>query len=298
MSSNDPMIHRFQAMTVPCEIQIFSAEQPRNKWSHIAREIEQNTLRLEAKYNFYSARSWLTQHVNQRTCSNVELDEESLSIFHQLSHLNTLSNGVFDTTIGSVKALLKLEPTLTREVAFQRLQPVMGKDSWHIEDSKLMVKNSETQFDFGGVIKEYAVDQAVNIAKGYGVQSMLVNFGGDIYALGTKPDGSPFNIAVLNPKNSSEPYFAVPITDSALTTSAHYERRFQFGDTDTSHILSETGTEEKILSVTVVAHSALIAGALSTSLTLHPTLTLPQEVAAIFIDDHLAIQQDTEFLQK
>ncbi|MCZ8498758.1 FAD:protein FMN transferase [Vibrio lentus] len=55
----------------------------------------------------------------------------------------------------------------------------------------------------------------VTIGKQLGATSMLVNFGGDIYALGTKPDGSAFNIAVLDPRTARPHFRAVPLTGSA-----------------------------------------------------------------------------------
>ncbi len=198
--------------------------------------------------------------------------------------------------------------------AFQALSSALGKQAWELEGAvelqgtdnlqgtaalqrtKLHIPDSRTRFDFGGVIKEYAVDQAVEIGKQRGATSMLVNFGGDIYALGTKPDGSAFNIAVLDPRDNKTPFFAVPLTNAALTTSAHSERQMQFGDKTTSHILSKQDIEKKILSVTAIASSTLEAGVLSTSLTLNPNISVPEDSAVIYIDDQLHIHQNTEFL--
>jgi thiamine biosynthesis lipoprotein len=51
-----------------------------------------------------------------------------------------------------------------------------------------------------------------------------------------------------------------------------------------------------VLSVSVLAPTTLEAGALSTALTLEPTLPVPEQVGVVFIDDQLAIHQDTEFV--
>lgn len=311
MNSKLPFVHRFHAMTVPCEVQILSLDLthfPKACAKSIADEIEQNTHRLEGKYNFYSDNSWLTRHINQRTTSEVELDSESAEVFEHLDRLSQLTFDTFDTTVGSIKHLLKQKPKMSHSHAFQALSSALGKQAWELKEAigqeetvdlqrtRLHVPDSRTRFDFGGVIKEYAVDQAVKIGKRLGATSMLVNFGGDIYALGTKPDGSPFNIAVLDPRDNKTPFFAVPITDLALTTSAHSERQMQFGDKTTSHILSKQDVEKKILSVTAIASSTLEAGVLSTSLTLNPNISLPEESAVIYIDDQLHIHQSTEFL--
>ncbi|MEZ9652701.1 FAD:protein FMN transferase [Vibrio lentus] len=323
MSSNLPFVHRFHAMTVPCEVQILSidlANFPKTTAKVIANEIEQNTRRLEDKYNFYCDDSWLTQYINQRASCDVELDPESAEVFQYLDRFSQLTFDTFDTTVGSIKHLLKKKPKMLHSHAFQALSSALGKQSWELQGTmdqkgdvdrqravdlqgtlvlqrtRLHVPDSRTRFDFGGVIKEYAVDQAVAIGKQLGATSMLVNFGGDIYALGTKPDGSAFNIAVLDPRDNKTPFFAVPLTNAALTTSAHSERQVQFGDKTTSHILSKQDVEKKIMSVTAIASSTLEAGVLSTSLTLNPKISVPEDSAVIYIDDQLHIHQNTEFL--
>ncbi|NVN79911.1 MULTISPECIES: FAD:protein FMN transferase [unclassified Vibrio] len=317
MSSNLPFVHRFHAMTVPCEVQILSidiANFPEASAKEITDEIEQNTRRLEDKYNFYCDDSWLTQCINHRTSCDVELDPESAEVFQHLDRLSQMTFDTFDTTVGSIKHLLKQKPKMLHSHAFQALSSALGKQAWELKGAmdlkgtdylqgtvdlqrtRLHVPDSRTRFDFGGVIKEYAVDQAIEIGKQRGATSMLVNFGGDIYALGTKPDGSAFNIAVLDPRDNKTPFFAVPLTNAALTTSAHSERQMQFGDKTTSHILSKQDVEKKILSVTAIASSTLEAGVLSTSLTLNPNISVPEDSAVIYIDDQLHIHQSTEFL--
>ncbi|NOJ06693.1 FAD:protein FMN transferase [Vibrio splendidus] len=305
MSSNLPFVYRFHAMTVPCEVQILSMDLvnfPETSATAIATEIEQNTLRLEGKYNFYCNDSWLTQCINQRTSCDIELDPESAEVLQHLDRLSQLTFDTFDTTVGSIKHLLKQKPRMLHSHAFQALSSALGKQAWELkgtvdlQKTRLHVPDSRTRFDFGGVIKEYAVDQAVAIGKQFGATSMLVNFGGDIYALGTKPDGSAFNIAVLDPRDNKTPFFAVPLTNAALTTSAHSERQVQFGDKTTSHILSKQDVEKKIMSVTAIASSTLEAGVLSTSLTLNPNISVPEDIAVIYIDDQLHIHQNTEFL--
>lgn len=292
MSSSVPFIHCFQAMTVMCEVQIFA----NNNAKHIAAMIESNTRRLEDKYNFHSSTSWLNQTVNQRKSSQVPLDEESYTVFEVVKRLVEGTQGLFDPTIGTIKSLMKRQPEMVQKAAYESVKEFMGSQAWHLSEQSLVVKETKTQFDFGGVIKEFAVDQAITIAQSFGVPSALVNFGGDIRALGSKPDGTAFNIAVRNPKERNEPLFSVPLANAALTTSAHYERSFQFADKQSSHILSQHGIHPKVLSVSVLAPTALEAGALSTALTINPQLTLPQEVGVVFIDDHLSIHQDTEFV--
>ncbi|MCW0469722.1 hypothetical protein OH492_14220 [Vibrio chagasii] len=84
MNSKLPFVHRFHAMTVPCEIQILSLDLthfPKACGKNIADEIEQNTHRLEGNIILQSDDSCITRHINQRTTSEVELDSESAEVF-------------------------------------------------------------------------------------------------------------------------------------------------------------------------------------------------------------------------
>lgn len=138
MNSKLPFIHRFHAMTVPCEVQILSLDLthfPKACAKSIADEIEQNTHRLEGKYNFYSDDSWLTQHINQRTANEVELDSESAEVFEHLDRLSQLTFDTFDTTVGSIKHLLQQKPKMSHSHAFQALSSALGKQAWELKEA-------------------------------------------------------------------------------------------------------------------------------------------------------------------
>ncbi|CAM3237985.1 FAD:protein FMN transferase [Shewanella violacea] len=292
MSSKPAYVHRFTAMTVPCEIILFADDA-----KPLAVAIEDNTRRLEAKYNFHDKDSWLSRQVNTRRSSKVELDHETWTILRQVREYSMATQGIFDITIGSLKYLEANQPDLSREALYLSIEPYMGLNAWSLEGMNLCFSHCLTRFDLGGVIKEYSIDQAVDLVKAAGVTGALINFGGDIRTFGQKLDGSPFVVAVLNPKDSQKPLFSLPLNNQALTTSAHYQRHYQFSDGQTSHILAKGGVHPQVLSSTVVADTALEAGIYSTALTIKPTLDVPDSIGFAFIDDKLTLHQDAEFIQ-
>ncbi|MEJ2765087.1 FAD:protein FMN transferase [Photobacterium sp. MCCC 1A19761] len=291
MNTNSPYVHTFTAMTVPCEVQLFSPDA-----AHIARRIEANTRRLEQMFNFYDPASMLSRQLNQRQDSWVALDEETLAILSAVRAHSSACNGIFDITIGTVKHWQQQSPSLAKQAIYQQVSSYMGLDAWQLEAGGIRFHHSHTRVDLGGVIKEVAVDQAVEIALAAHVDGILVNFGGDLRVAGGKPDGSDFVVAVRNPRDPSQPLFALPLRDQALTTSAHYARQHQFSDQQTSHILAAQGTHHQVLSATVVAPTALQAGIFSTALTIDPTLTVAEPVGFALVDHQLNVHQDTRFL--
>ncbi len=127
------------------------------------------------------------------------------------------------------------------------------------------------QLDLGAVAKGYAGDRAVEILQESGVTSALLNLGSStIRAVGSKPDGSAWRIAIQDPNDSSAYAGVVSATDLSIDTSGGYERYFEGDDGEIYwHILNpHTGYPAKsgLISVTVLSESALTGDGLSTAL--------------------------------
>ncbi|AGH80102.1 ApbE family protein [Psychromonas sp. CNPT3] len=291
MSFNTQYKYHFNAMSVPCEIILYAP-----KAQKIAHDIQVNTLRLEKKYNFHQPSSWLNKMLNQRNGSSLKVDSECAKILTRVRHLSQLTDQVFDICIGTLKDFNLKNKHLTRSELYLLAAPFMGLSCWEINQLTLTFKFPQTKFDLGGVIKEYAIDEAIKIAKQAGASGALINFGGDIATLGCKDNGKDFIVAVIDPSNPQKTRFALPLKNQALTTSAHYQRHYQFNDEQTSHILSSKGTHKQVISASVVANSALEAGIYSTALTIKPDITLPDNAAFVLIDPSLNLHQNTEFI--
>ena len=165
----------------------------------------------------------------------------------------------------------------------------MGVEHFKIKKNKLHFDNPYTLIDLGGFVKEFAVDQAVKILKKQKIASALINFGGDIYALGLKPNGKKFSIGIKNPLNSSEYLTHATISNQALTTSASYERNHQVEDKNYSHIISKDALQHQVLSATVISSSVVESGVFSTALMIEPRLQTSLE--KILILDSLEVQK-------
>lgn len=127
------------------------------------------------------------------------------------------------------------------------------------------------QLDLGAVAKGYAGDRAAELLKDAGVTSALLNLGSStIRAIGSKPDGSPWRIALQDPNDTSAYAGVVSATDLSIDTSGGYERYFEGDDGEIYwHILDpDTGYPAKngLISVTVLSGSALTGDGLSTAL--------------------------------
>ncbi len=135
--------------------------------------------------------------------------------------------------------------------------------------ASIITKPLGMQLDFGAIGKGYAGDRTINLLKEAGIHSALLDFGGNIQVLGTKPDGKPWTVGIKNPWGG-EPVAAVKLRDACMITSGGYERFFSGEDGKKYiHIFdSATGhpVENDLESVTIVCREGLYGDALSTSL--------------------------------
>ena len=125
------------------------------------------------------------------------------------------------------------------------------------------------EIDLGSVAKGYAGQKAADYLKENGVTSGLLSLGGNIQAIGSKPDGSPWKIGIQDPFQNESPMMVLSVTDKSVVTSGGYERYFQQDGKTYWHIMDpSTGypAENGIVSVTIVGTDGMLCDGLSTSL--------------------------------
>lgn len=131
-------------------------------------------------------------------------------------------------------------------------------------------KPAGAMIDFGAVAKGFASDEAVKILKSYGIESAVLDLGGNIVAFGAKPDATEWNVGIKNPWDGGTPVAGLKVKNQCVVTSGGYERFFTGGDGKKYiHIFDgKTGrpVENELESVTVVSESGVYADALSTAL--------------------------------
>ena len=135
------------------------------------------------------------------------------------------------------------------------------------ENSKSVKIPFGTSLDLGAIAKGYIADKAAQALIENGVTSALLNFGGNIRLIGTKPEGEDFKIGIKAP--FSEGYFAtLNAKDATASTAGGYERYFEENGVRYHHILNPhtaTPAESDILSATVIGDNGAVCDALATA---------------------------------
>jgi thiamine biosynthesis lipoprotein len=122
------------------------------------------------------------------------------------------------------------------------------------------------ELDFGGFGKEYAADQAAGVLQAQGVRHAYVNLGGDIRAIGPRPDGQAWSIGIQDPQHPGRLIASLRLAEGGLATSGDYERFLALEGRRYGHILDPHSGQPVAFwrSASVLADTALEAGALAT----------------------------------
>lgn len=151
-----------------------------------------------------------------------------------------------------------------------KIQEVPFENAENSEKTFVIHKPAGAMIDFGAIAKGFAGDEAVKILKTCGVDSAILDLGGNIVAFGTKTDGAEWNVGIKNPWDAENPAAGLKVKNTNVVTSGGYERFF-VGDDGKKYIHifdGKTGfpVENELESVTVVCEKGVYADALSTAL--------------------------------
>ncbi len=261
-------VYKFEVMTTECEVTLLTSD--KIQADSCAKAILSEAKRLEKKYNYYNPSSYLSQ-INQRHID--KLDSETKSILQRAMRYYKLTDKIFDITVATIKDLYTKESTKEAlHVSKEELLQHVGCEHIKIKKERISFDNTFTKIDLGGFVKELAVDNAIKIIKKAKITSALVNFGGDIYALGRREDGKKFRVGIKNPQNPNEHIKYFELENEALTTSASYERNYTIENEIYSHIISTKESKKEVQSVTVISRSCVESGVYSTALMIDPQL--------------------------
>ena len=202
------------------------------------------------------------------------LSETSISLVKKSLEINKQTGGLFDITIYPLMELWGFPTKNYRIPSDKKIKAALknvGSDKIIFDENtrEISFKKKGMKIDFGGIGKGYITDELVKILTDEGVESAIINLGGNVFGLNKKPDGSLWNVAIRDPNEPENYMAAIRIGNSAVITSGGYERYFEENGKIYHHILNpKTGkpSDSNLKSVSIVSKNATLADALSTSL--------------------------------
>lgn len=131
-------------------------------------------------------------------------------------------------------------------------------------------KHSDAAFDLSAIAKGYGVDRLAAVARAFGIDNALLSIDGELCALGLKPDGTPWTVAIEEPDYAMRrPLALMTLQDAAAATSGDYRHWVDVGGARLSHTIDPARggpLTRPPASVTVVAETCMQADAWATAL--------------------------------
>lgn len=208
--------------------------------------------------------------------SAVTVDSELIDFLEYAKEMHQLTDGNVNIAMGSVLSLwhryreggvaIPPEAELSEAAKHTDINAiVIDKVA-----STVYLSDPEMSLDVGAVAKGYTAEKIAQSLMSYGITSYVIDLGGNLRIIGTKPDGSGWRTGVQNPDLASDkPYvYYLNASDTSVVTSGDYQRYYTVNGVKYHHIINKDTLmpADYFASVTVVTENSALADALSTAL--------------------------------
>ena len=199
------------------------------------------------------------------------VSEDVNALLSRSLELSQMTDGLFDCTIEPVMEAWGFTTQNFRIPSEEELEELLS----HVDYKQVDLENSavtipeDVRLDLGGIAKGFTSSRVMDIFRKNGVTSGIISLGGNVQALGNKPDGNMWRVGIQDPHDLNSTFAVVEVADQAVITSGGYQRYFEENGQTYHHIIDpRTGypAENGLISVTIISADGTLADALSTSL--------------------------------
>lgn len=210
--------------------------------------------------------------INNNIGSFVEVSDDTLELINKGIYYSELSGGKFDITIGGLSSLWNFnseQPRVPDKADINKALKSVGYKKLQVDNNNIMLNNEETILDLGGIAKGFIADKLKEYLLSEKIDSGIIDLGGNILLVGSKPDGSDYKIGIKKPfSDTGENSAIMNIHDKSIVSSGNYERYFYEGGKLYHHILdTDTGypVDNNLYSVSIISDSSVDGDGLSTT---------------------------------
>ena len=238
---------------------------------HVQNQMTTTITRLDSLLCVNNEFSDVTK-INRAEGQTVKVDWSTAQLLSRALELCEVTGGALDiTAYPAVKAwgFTQKEHRVPSPDELAKLAEKIDYSAVGLEEDTVTLP-AGMEMDLGAVAKGFAGDQLAGTIQDAGISSALLDLGqSTIAAVGSKPDGAPWRIGLVDPARPGAYFAVVELEDMAMGTSGGYQRYFEQNGVTYWHILDpDTAAPARagLASVTVVAPSAMTCDGLSTAL--------------------------------
>ena len=215
--------------------------------------------------------------INSREEDSIRIEKDTAELFMSIGSVYESAGGDLEPAIEPLTELwnVKERTVPPSEAEIKEAASRVSHGGWHIEEDAqgafyFHADDRELKVDVGAFAKGFIADRLKERLMESGVSSGIINLGGNVLCIGSRPDGSDFVIGIRYPDKEASGYImSLDISDGSVVTAGRYERFFEYEGRTYHHIIDpKTGwpSESGLLSVTVTGQSSVICDALATTL--------------------------------
>ena len=209
--------------------------------------------------------------INHAGGNPVEVSDDTIAILRCALDIAQKTGGAFDVTIAPVSTLWNFsagEAVIPAGYGAGFRLPEMDWTRLKL-DGNIVTLPEGMMIDLGGIAKGYIADRVKDYLEKRGIRHAILSFGGNVVAIGRKPDGSDWTVGIQDISGAQGAYMLkARNTGGSTVTSGIYERGFDLDGVRYHHLLSsETGwpVQNSLASVTIFSESSMEGDALSTA---------------------------------
>lgn len=211
----------------------------------------------------------------------LKVDEKLIDFLLYAKEIYTLTGGEMNVMMGAVLRPwhdCRTEATENPSVARIPEETVLLEAAKHTDIASLeidqaastvRISDPDARIDVGALGKGYATERAAQYLKSINADGYVLNIGGNIRIIGTKPDGSGWLTGIKDPKNPDTAYaMKLTIQNTSCVTSGVYERYFTVKGVQYHHIIDRDTLypASYFSSISIITEDSGLADALSTAL--------------------------------
>ena len=198
-----------------------------------------------------------------------EVHGETAALLERALEICALTDGALDITVYPLVRAWGFttgEYRIPEDGEIEKLLEGVDYASVRLEDGAVALPRGAL-LDLGAVAKGWTADLIAEGWRDAGVKSGLINLGGNVMAVGSKPNGGDWVVGIRDPFSDGL-VGAVSVRDAAVVTSGGYQRYFEEDGVRYGHIIDpQTGrpADSGLASVTVTGAEGVLCDGLSTA---------------------------------
>jgi len=274
-SSNKLHLHTGQVMGTWYSVKYLPPSNAERSVDDINTEIHAKLARIDLLMSTYKATSEVSRFNAVEPGVWFDLSPQTYEVIELAQDISAKTLGAFDISVARLVDLWGFGPEqrahhIPDADQLKQVLTEVGYENLKLHGSQLKVqKETPLHIDLSAIAKGFGVDQVADYLDRIGVESFLVEVGGEIRTRGMKPNGQPWRVAIESPATGQRGvHSVVNVTDLALATSGDYRNYFEENGQRFSHTIDpKTGAPitHNLASVTVISSTAAEADALATA---------------------------------